>query len=180
MSNRKSTLSKKDLLKVDPRHLEAVHLRTLGWTLQEIGKQLGVGAPTVSRWIKEAHDTYLSQMDESMDIMIRFQERQLDWGIKKITTSIEESQYGEGLARKLEVLVKLMDRRAALRGLDAPKKTQNVNVGVNFSNLSLEELRAEAEKLGIKTQPLPIFNSTLPGETPLLPPPMTVESIPEG
>lgn len=180
----RSSRYKKPEVEFNPLHLEAVRLRTLGWTYPDIAEELKVSVNTATQWVKRAYQRYMKQMNSSVEELIVFQEAQIDWSIKKITSSIEESPFGEGLARKLEVLVKLMDRKAALRGLDAPKKTQNVNTNVNFSNLSIEELRAEAEKLGIKTTPLPEFSNLLPGEGPegrlALPSPVTVESLPEG
>lgn len=113
----------------------AVELKTQGWTMEQIGAELGCAPSTACKWIKKAlREIEAPAVAEYRAVM----DMQLDGMWKDISP-------GEGEKwdpKAVEAGLKILERRAKLFGLDAKQQ-----VDLTVSNLP-ETLNPLREKLG--------------------------------
>lgn len=99
------------------RRAEALKLRRRGTTYRQIAAQLGVSAQQAHRDVTQAlRDIVPSDVAEDVRHM---EADRLDGMLEAIWPRVEQ-----GEPRAIEVALQLMARRAALLGLDAPKRTE--------------------------------------------------------
>lgn len=72
---------------------------------------------------------------------------------------------GTGVARAIEVALKVSERRAKLLGLDAPVISAQFSATAELDTLTASELEAEAARLGLTIPDMKQLDYSLPGET---------------
>jgi len=126
---------------------EAVlRLRVEGLTLTEIGDKVGLSPQRCGQIVKDELER-LRERTQELTAWVR------DKRLKEIAEYIEKLRPAclEGDAKAIETTLKLMDRESKFLGADAPatSKMEVKNSGNRYSEMSLEELRAEARRQGI-------------------------------
>lgn len=111
---------------------KALQLRLTGATYQAIANVMKVNKSTVKRWIDAAID---GVDKENAAALIRLENERLNAAQRAIWPQVLNGQLGA-----VDRLVKIMERRARLNGLDAP---QRVDLGA--SDVDLAAVAAEIE-----------------------------------
>lgn len=130
------------------RH-RAVQLRLDGRSLQDIGDALGVSRQMAWKYVREELQRVSNQYQESIGTMVQLELERLDailmgiWG-----------QASSGHLGAIDRVLKIMDRRARLTGLDAPAKIAHTDptgtveaTGDIPQEISDEELEARIREL---------------------------------
>lgn len=134
------------------RQRRALELRKAGHTFQEIADQLGWKGP------QGAHNAVMSALKKTLqepaDELRTLELERLDTMLNALWPAILRGDRGS--PRAAEVALKIMDRRAALLGLDAPKQVEDhrtVTVTLMAEQLAQEtgldknEILAEAQRI---------------------------------
>jgi len=133
----------------------ALRLRARGLTYQAIGDELGVTQQTANRYVLEALANLRAEAGEAAQEVRELESMRLDRMLSAVWDLAEA-----GDIKAIETVLKLMERRAKLRGLDQPERSMTVTV-----TSSREELEAEAARYGIPITKPPL-TSPLPGVHP--------------
>lgn len=131
------------------RQAQAVELRKAGYTFREIAEKLGyAGHQGAYKAVMAAlHKTLQEPSDELRHLELE----RLDVMLKSLWPKMLQ-----GSPRHAEVALKVMDRRAALLGLDAPKQVEDhrtVTIAIMAEHLATEtglnkdEILAEAQRI---------------------------------
>lgn len=134
------------------RQVQAVELRKSGLGFQEIADRLGYAS--VSGAHKAVMSALRKTLQEPTDELRRLELERLDTMLHSLWPAIvAKNAY---TPRTVEVALKVMDRRAALLGLDAPKQVEDhrtVTVTIMAEQLAQEtgldaaEIVAEAQRI---------------------------------
>lgn len=153
------------------REREVVRLRMQGYSFYQIGKLLNISHVTSYVLYKKAFNREKQLLHDTIEDARKLELMRLDEYMKVLHQQTIETVDGETpdcyrdrVARNLEILLKISERRSKLMGMDAPEKKVEVSVGIDLTQLSEEELIGEMEKLGIKNQPVKNIDYILPGE----------------
>lgn len=139
----------------------ALELRRKGYTYREIGKEMGITYRAAHKLVTDAYREVASKASETAEQMVRLQEERIEALYKALEQQIEAGKIGA-----IEVAIRLLERHAKLRGLDAPAKQE---VKVQFQDMTDEELLAEAERLKLSANVIDVevlASTPLPGERP--------------
>ena len=120
------------------RRKVAVNLRVAGATFTQIGDQLGVSRQAAHQMVTKALDELAAQVSESADQLRAIELHRLD-----AMTAALWSGAMSGDEQKIDRVIKLMNRRAAMLGLDRPVKFDVTNPTLD------EKINAELKRLGI-------------------------------
>lgn len=115
-------------------------LRAKGYTYKKIAKELGISSSLAHFYVKKKMDEPSRFIERIKDDYIDEQLRQIDEAIKLLWTQIgvlnnlnktnpsvrDTAALTRSLVEGIKALVLLMERQAALLGLDAPKKVEDV------------------------------------------------------
>jgi predicted DNA-binding protein (UPF0251 family) len=101
---------------VREREAKALRLRAEGATYDEIGRQLGVSRPMAARVVHRALDRVVR---EPANHLIALECTRLD-----LLTKAHMPKALAGSARAAEIVLRVMERRARLLGLDAPVRSE--------------------------------------------------------
>ncbi|QEP42158.1 hypothetical protein D5085_02790 [Ectothiorhodospiraceae bacterium BW-2] len=93
-------------------------LRLAGKTLAEIGQILGISTTTAHRHIKKTLAEYRNQQQETISELVTLELARLER--LQVAIFIEAA---EGNLKAIDRVLKIMERRAKLTGLDAPAKS---------------------------------------------------------
>lgn len=149
-------LSKADLTQ------KVLDLRRKGYTHREIAVELRITRRQVSKVLDDAYAAVARECKESAEQQVRLQMDRLEWMLKSLNERIEGGHVGS-----VEAALRILERQAKLLGLDAPTKQE---VKVQYSELTDEELLAEAERLKLKPPEVKLLPDAtslpLPGESP--------------
>jgi hypothetical protein len=117
-------------------------LKLAGWSHNRIADELKISHGTVQNRI-DAHIALRVQplADELRAVMVD----RLDLCIERLHDQIQDDEAAHRLARNIEVLVKVEERRAKLLGVDAPERVEATVTEVTQADLELQELLREAK-----------------------------------
>lgn len=116
-------------------------LKLAGWSHDRIAEELGISYGTVVNRIKAHIEVRVQPLaDELRSVMVD----RLDLCIEKLHEQIQDPDAAGRLARNVEVLVKVEERRAKLLGVDAPERVEAIVTEVTQADVALAELVAEA------------------------------------
>lgn len=122
---------------VADEQIRCYELRLQGKSIRAIALETGISKSNVDRRIKaEIESRVLPLAAEVRQMEID----RLDTYLEKLHEQIEE---GRGVARCVEVAVKVAERRAKLLGVDAPEKVEATIHEVTQDDLALAELLRE-------------------------------------
>jgi len=99
------------------RRRRCVDLRIAGWDLRAIAAKVGCSKSTVERDVLKALEERAGKVGESADVMIAQEKARLD----ELQSSFWAAAL-KGDVKAAGIVLSVMDRRARLLGLDAPKK----------------------------------------------------------
>lgn len=120
---------------------ECYELKLAGWSHDRIAEKLGVSYGTVHNRIKAHIEVRVQPLaDELRAVMVD----RLDMCIARLHEQIQDDDQAGRLARNIEVLVKVEERRAKLLGVDAPERVEAIVTEVTQEDVALAELVAEA------------------------------------
>lgn len=149
MAKPESTTSRR-ILKGREREQAAVKLRMGGATYDEIGSSLGITAPTAYRAVKRAIGRVIAKTSEDADQLRTLELQRLD---KLLLALWPRASRGDDAA--VDRVLRVMERRAKLRGLDAPVQVSGPGGGPIAVKATIEydedELR-EWEKIQLGKQ----------------------------
>ena len=115
---------------------EALRMRSLGWTYQQIADKQGVSKQTASERCKRALAAIPA---EAVDEHRRIEGERLDLLMQVAMDKVMEG--GKGVMFAIDRVLAIQDRRAKLLGLDAPTKS----TVVTLDYIEAEIMRLEAE-----------------------------------
>ncbi len=138
---------------IDIKTAEALRLRTTGHTYREIGRKMGIAKSMAHKYVVDALREIREESTERALEVRELELERLDAMLRQLWP--EEPAEGEIApamdARTADTILRIMERRAALLGLDAPKDTriggipdgQPIQIAgdLNLKNLSVDELR---------------------------------------
>lgn len=124
-------------------------LKLAGWSHDKIAAELKVSHGTVQKRI-DAHIALRVQplADELRAVMVD----RLDLCIERLHDQIQDDEAAHRLARNIEVLVKVEERRAKLLGVDAPERVEATVHEVSATDVALAELVREAQAAAAVTE----------------------------
>lgn len=138
MAEGKRGQSKK--IKATERRSLALELRIAGNSYREIAKQTGVSVSTV--W-DDINDALLALADKEQEKTTLLRQLDLERLDALLVANWTEATHGNTQASN--VIVRILDRRAKLLGLDKPQQldiTQNISTGPNWNAQQLAILEA--------------------------------------
>lgn len=124
---------------------KAFELRKQGWSYREIAKELGVAHQTIAKDLKKIFDAYLEQSLEMRAYEVSLEQARLD--------DMWQSVYADfrtGNVKAADQLIKIMERRAKLLGLDTVQASKQISVTVTpeqIQGMSDDELTALISQL---------------------------------
>jgi Homeodomain-like domain len=137
LTNAKSVGSKARVQTMTDSHWKAIELRAAGASYREIGAALGVTHVTARNWVLTAVDEVKYEQAETM---------------RKVEgTSLDRLQRAmwpeaiQGDAKAAMAVLRIMERRARLFGLDAPVKVDAQVTEVTQADMEMAELVREAK-----------------------------------
>lgn len=130
----------------------ALRLRAQGKTYAAIGEDLGVTQQTANRYVLEALAQLRQEAGEAAQEVRELESMRLDRLLESVWPAAET-----GDIKAIETVLKLMERRSKLMGLDQPERSMSVTV-----TSSRAELEEEARRLGLPIASTPL-TSPLPG-----------------
>lgn len=133
--SRKSELPKKMMLA--ERRLIAARLHKLGWTQEEIAERCGVTQEQISRDLSIVRERWAQ---EAVADIAEHKRRALE-KIDEVEAAAWANYENGKVERALDTLLKCIERRCAILGVDAPKK-----VSVGPSDIA-SEIERELEEL---------------------------------
>ena len=134
------------------KQVEAVSLRKAGHTIDEIAARVGYSGKSGA--YKAVMSALRKTLQEPADELRTLEVERLDAMLNALWPTIIAQ--GRGTPRAVEAALKVMDRRAALLGLDAPKVVEDhrtVQIEIMAEKLAAEsgldknEIIAEAERI---------------------------------
>ncbi len=134
-------------LKTAEKKLKAFELRKAGWSYRQIATDLGVKPQKVRDWIDEELRFYRDQCQESVQELVDIEAARCD----ELVKSLWEKAIDRSDVRAVETILKVMERKAKLLGLDAPEKQVRVSLS-SLEDMSDDELLLEASRFGIVLQ----------------------------
>jgi IS30 family transposase len=124
---------------------KAFELRKQGWSYREIAKELGTSHQTIAKDLKKIFDAYLEQSLEMRAYEVSLEQARLD--------DMWQSVYADfrtGNMKAADQLIKIMERRAKLLGLDTVQTSKQISVSVTpeqIQGMSDDELTALISQL---------------------------------
>lgn len=135
-------------------------MRKTGFSHAVIAQAIGCSQAQVSQIIKEHTEERRKLLDQAVDDLREMECARLDDATRALWPDVLA-----GNARSIEVLLKVMERRAKLRGLDAPEKLVTMDLTDGLNQMSSHELVEAAKRLGLPTpQEDQVVLLPLPGE----------------
>lgn len=101
---------------------KAVQLRKAGFTYQEIADQIGMTRGNAYKLVAEAMQEFKTESAEEAQEVKRVELARLDHATRAIWSQVANGNHGA-----IDRLLRIMDRRAKLLGLDAPSKLAPTN-----------------------------------------------------
>lgn len=101
------------------RELQALELRKAGFTFDRIGQQLGITTQGAHQAIKRALARIAAKTDEAADDVRRLELERLDGMLPVMWTQAKQGNQGA-----VDRVLRIMERRARLLGLDAPAEVK--------------------------------------------------------
>lgn len=118
------------------RQLEALDLREAGLTYRQIGARLGVSHTAAHNMVMKALQDTHDKLDEKSSAVLRMELDRLD----RMHLGLWPKA-AAGSPQHVDRVLRVMERRARLLGLDAPTKSQ---INVDVTTLTDEQLEALA------------------------------------
>ncbi len=133
-----------DAVAAATRQADALALRVKGMTFRQIGDALGCDGSTAYRHVRDALAATLAECAELAEHLRELENQRLD--------ELQASLWDKALAGVLPAadrVLRIMERRARLNGLDAPQKIAPTDpTGENpYTRLTDDELRAVARQV---------------------------------
>jgi len=122
-------------VKAHDRHLQALELRKAGATYQAIAHQLGYASPRGAH--KAVASALKATLREPADALRELELARLDCALLAIWRRVQS-----GDDKAIDRLVRIMERRAKLLGLDEPPRSK---VTLTLDDIDREIARLEAE-----------------------------------
>jgi transcriptional regulator len=145
MATRKQRQTAKGTTMTAQRAHKAFELRKQGWSYREIAKELGTSHQTIAKDLKKIFDAYLEQSLEMRAYEVSLEQARLD--------DMWQSVYADfrtGNMKAADQLIKIMERRAKLLGLDTVQTSKQISVSVTpeqIQGMSDDELTALISQL---------------------------------
>lgn len=95
----------------------AVQLREAGLTFQQISEQVGCSVSRAHQYVENELDRLNEKASESAETLRRLEAERLDRATTGIWSHVKRGDY-----KAIDRLIKIMERRAKLFGLDGPTK----------------------------------------------------------
>jgi predicted transcriptional regulator len=125
MATRKQRQSAKGSTMTAQRAHRAFELRKLGLSYREIAKELGTSHQTIAKDLKKVFDAYLEQSLEMRAYEVSLEQARLDEMWVSVYTDFKS-----GNLKAVEQLLKIMERRSKLLGLDIVQTSKQISVSV--------------------------------------------------
>ena len=120
------------------RILDAVKYRRAGMTYKEIGKAMGYSAVRAHKVVTRELRKVKEELSEEVEAIKTIEAERLDVLLRVQWANItDETKGGPALDR----ILRIMDRRAKLLGLDAPQRVEQFERKDPFEDMTDEQLR---------------------------------------
>lgn len=130
-------------MKQREKKLQAFEMKKAGWSARDISKALGIKVTRLSQWLRQECQYLREHCSQSFEELLLIESERYDALMKAFwNQAVEHHNY-----KAAEIILKLLERKAKLLGLDAPEKQMQLQV-TGESSLSNQELLKEMELLG--------------------------------
>ena len=133
---KKTVTARPESVESQKRELEALELREAGLNFRQIGQRLGVSHTWAHKLVKAAMDRIALEVDERAEAV-----RQLELTRLDRMQLVLWAKASSGSVAHVDRMLRIMERRARLLGLDAPTKS---HINVDVATLTDEQLEALA------------------------------------
>lgn len=134
--------------------------RKAGMSHDLIAEELGVTRNYVAVILKKELETQRTLADQGVEELKQLERERLDEVIKSLWPDVQKGKY-----KAIELLIKVMERRAKMEGIDAPERQVSIDLTSQLERLSPQELLTEAQRLGLPLpEPPQVELLPLPGE----------------
>lgn len=143
MSAEKRNKQKAQRTRAAEGRAKALELRKAGASYHEISETLGVPLSTVGRWVKEGIVRWQKQTEQDAGEIVTLETNRLD---RMLMGFWSRAKAGDDAA--VDRVLRIMERRAKLLGLDAPSKIAPTSPDgtVPYDGAGLSALLAAADK----------------------------------
>lgn len=110
------------------REMEALALRAEGLSYAKIASRMGVSSATAYKWVKKALGRLQEKLAERAELVWRLELERLD--------ELQAALWGkaqDGDVKAVMAILRIMERRAKLYGLDAPDRLEVQRKGLDLS-----------------------------------------------
>jgi len=132
-----SRTSKDEQAKILERRMQALDMRKLGFSYRKIADRLGIDHQTAWRDVNAALKHLISLGDDSADELRQLELERLDKIIEGMSNWVDAGAYNQA-----NTIIKAIDRRAKLLGLDKPSE---IKVDIHL----FLELQRAADEAGV-------------------------------
>ena len=132
-------------LKVAERRAQAFDLRMEGYSFRDIGRKLGISHTAAHKHVQKGLEDLARTSEDKAKMLILMEASRLD----RLQQGCWDAAT-KGDLYAIDRVLKLMERRAKLFGLDAPNKIAQTNIDGTedrFDQMSEEELMARIKEL---------------------------------
>lgn len=136
-------------LRTGQRRARALQMRLDGYTFLEIGQDLGISTSAAHKHVQKGLENLARDSEEKAQMLIMMECARLD--------RLHRANWGAAISGDdlpaVDRILKVMERRAKLLGLDAPNKIAQTNIDGTedrFDHMSEEELMARVKELDEK------------------------------
>lgn len=152
-----------DELLDEQRRLQILNMRVAGFSHSQIAQAVHLSPNNISQIIAKELAKTRALADQALEDLRSLEVARLDEAVRALWPKAMT-----GHPRSIEIILKVMERRAKLLGLDAPERQVTLDLTESLSSLTPQELTAEAQRLGL---PLPNLDddNDLPGSLASLP-----------
>lgn len=156
MANRKGSKTRKDSLRADELALQAFSLRLKGYDFQRIADEMGLDHRAAAyRYVDREVKRRREELAEAADKVIEQELARLDEMVSFLRPHVER-----GSDKHIDKMLRVMERRAKLLGLDAPTRSEVTGkdggpIRTAHEELTEDQLKQELERRGLPTS---VFN----------------------
>ena len=149
------SLTAQETIELKEKIGRAMSLRLKGWTVGEIAKEMGLSLGSIHNYLKKGIDEYDKRNTQSCAQLVKMEEARLDkllaaWWDRSVGYDISNRDGSVSHVppdgKAVDVVMRVMERRAKLRGLDA---TQKAELTITYENMPIEQLMERALQLGV-------------------------------
>lgn len=128
-------------IQADMLRAKAVQLRLAGFTMEEIGKQIGRSKAQVCQYLKKTMAEYARETEESVMELKRVEDARIERMIRGLWPKAIQGHMGA-----VDRIIKLIERQSRLHGLDKAQDKADLSSLIGAINIYLPDNNRDGDK----------------------------------